>query len=32
MSLELFKTRYSCRNFKKETIEDEILKEIFRGG
>lgn len=28
MSLELFKTRYSCRNFKKETIEDEILKEI----
>ncbi|ELD4953793.1 nitroreductase family protein [Campylobacter upsaliensis] len=28
MSLELFKKRYSCRNFKKETIEDEILKEI----
>ncbi|MBS4235258.1 nitroreductase family protein [Campylobacter vulpis] len=28
MSLELFKTRYSCRNFKKEIIKDEILKEI----
>ncbi|ARE80897.1 nitroreductase family protein [Campylobacter helveticus] len=28
MSLEIFKTRYSCRNFKKEALKEEHLKEI----